>query len=292
MNQIATIAAPTRPVLRYLGGKWKLAPWIISHFPAHRVYVEPFGGAASVLLRKPRSQGECYNDLDGNLVNLFEVLRDTVAAADLRRRLTLTPFARDEYDVAFEPSDDPVERARRLIVRSFMGHGSSSAISQRSTGFRASLVNRGGALPAGEWPGMPTALQAVTDRLTGVLIENRPALQVMARYDTPDTLIYLDPPYVQNTRSAKRRGGKAFHAYAFELSDDEHGELLAHVLQARAMVVISGYANDLYDDALKGWGRETVATHADGALDRTEVLWLNPQACAALRRQTDQHTLI
>lgn len=292
MNEIVTITAtPTRPVLRYLGGKWRLAPWIISHFPPHRVYVEPFGGAASVLLRKSRSAGECYNDLDGNLVNLFSVLRDPTDAAELCRRISLTPFARDEYDLAFETTDEPIERARRLVVRSYMGHGSSSAISQRSTGFRASLVNRGGALPAGEWPGLPTALQAVTDRLKGVLIERRPAVQVIDRYDNADTLIYLDPPYVQSTRSAKRRGGRAFHSYAFEMSDEDHSALLERCLQARAMMVISGYGNEVYDAALSGWRRETKETHADGALDRTEVLWINPQASAALdacRRPTPE----
>jgi len=271
-----------RPVLRYLGGKFRLAPWIISHFPPHRVYVEPFGGAASVLLRKPRSAGECYNDIDGNLVNLFAVLRDLEMASELCRRLVLTPFARDEYDSAFETTEDPIERARRLIVRSYMGHGSSSAISERSTGFRASLVNRGGALPAGEWPGMPGALQAITDRIQGVLLECRPALQVIERYDAADTLIYLDPPYVQETRSAKRRGGRAFHAYAFELSDDDHVALLDRVLQARAMIVISGYSSALYEEKLSAWRREVVETHADGALDRTEVLWLNPRCAEAL----------
>ena len=290
MNAPATIAVPTRPALRYLGGKWKLAPWIISHFPPHRVYLEPFGGAASVLLRKPRSAGECYNDLDGNLVNLFAVLRDASNAAELCRRLRLTPFARKEYDLAFEETDDPIERARRLVVRSYMGHGSSSAISARSTGFRASLVNRGGTLPAGEWPGMPLALQAITDRLQGVLLECRPALQVIDRYDAADTLIYLDPPYVHQTRSAKRRGGRAFHGYTFELSDTDHIALLERALQAKAMIVVSGYSSPIYDDMLSGWRRTTIETHADGALDRTEVLWMNPQACAALA-PADQHDI-
>lgn len=273
---------PTRPALRYLGGKWKLAPWIISHFPAHRVYVEPFGGAASVLLRKPRSAGECYNDIDGSLVNLFSVLRDPEMAAELCRRIGLTPFARTEYDLAFQPCEEPVERARRLVVRSYMGHGSSSAISARSTGFRASLVNRGGAMPAGEWPGMPEALAAVASRMQGVLIECRPALQVVERYDADDTLIFLDPPYVQETRSAKRRGGQAFHAYAYELTDSDHVDLLDWARKAKSMIVLSGYASALYDEKLGDWLRVTMDTHADGALDRTEVLWINPACAAAL----------
>jgi DNA adenine methylase len=282
----------TRPVLRYLGGKWRLAPWIISHFPAHRLYVEPFGGAASVLLRKRRAVGECYNDLDGEVVNLFRVLRDPVSAAELQRLVSLTPFSREEYDAAFVTADGSVERARRLVVRSYMGHGSSSAISQKSTGFRASLVNRGGALPAGDWPTLPGALAAVTERLQGVLIENRPALQVIDRYDEADALIYLDPPYVTETRSQKRRGGKSFHAYAHELTGEQHAELLDRIADCKASVVLSGYPSDTYDRRLIGWDRFEIAAHADGALDRIEVIWINPHCASRLKAERSQLTLL
>lgn len=281
-----------RPVLRYLGGKWRLAPWIIGHFPSHRLYVEPFGGAASVLLRKPRSMGECYNDLDGEVVNLFRVLRDPGSAAELRRLVDLTPFSREEYDAAFLASDLPIERARRLVVRSYMGHGSSSAVSQRSTGFRASLVNRGGALPAGEWPTLPGALAAVTERLKGVLIENRSAFQIIDRYDEPEALIYLDPPYVAETRSQKRRGGQPFHAYAHELTGEQHAELLDRIIGCRAAVVLSGYPSETYDLRLSSWERFEIAAHADGALDRTEVLWINPQCASRLKAEQSQLTLL
>lgn len=277
---------PTRPVLRYLGGKWRLAPWIISFFPSHRVYVEPFGGAGSVLLRKSRSMGECYNDLDGEVVNLFRVLRDQLAAARLRELIALTPFSREEFDGAYQPSDEPIERARRLIVRSYMGHGSSSAISIRNTGFRAGLVNRSGTLPASEWPGLPDALEKVTARLAGVLIENRPALQIIDRYDADDTLVYLDPPYVHDTRSSKRNGSKIAHTYKFEMSSEDHVELLQRVVNCRASVVISGYASDLYDEALAAWERHEIDTHADGSLDRTEVIWISPNCAERLASET------
>lgn len=104
----------SRPALRYLGGKWMLAPWIIQHFPPHQIYVEPFGGAASVLLRKPRVHAEIYNDLDGDVVNLFRVLRDPQAAADLIDRIALTPYSRAEFVASYEPTAEPVEWARRL----------------------------------------------------------------------------------------------------------------------------------------------------------------------------------
>jgi len=112
--------APTRPVLRYHGGKWRLASWIISHFPPHRVYVEPFGGAASVLLRKPRSYAEVYNDMDGEIVNVFRVLRDPARARELERVLRLTPFAREEFELSYIRDEDPIEQARRTIVRAFI----------------------------------------------------------------------------------------------------------------------------------------------------------------------------
>lgn len=270
------VSKPTRPALRYLGGKWKLAPWIVAQFPPHRVYVEPFGG-----LRKPRSNGECYNDLNGDLVNLFKVLRDPAQAKRLCDLVRLTPFAREEYDAAFEVVDEPIEAARRLVVRSYMGHGSSAATSERSTGFRAGLQNRGGALPAGDWSTLPAALAAIAERISGVLIEHRPALQVIDRYDQPDSLIYADPPYLPATRSQKRRGARAFHAYAFEMDEADHVALLERLSAAQAMVVLSGYPAELYDQALPGWERRTVETHADGALDRTEAVWLNPAAVKA-----------
>lgn len=123
---------PTRPILRYHGGTWILAPWIISHFPAHRVYVEPFGGAASVLLRKERSYGEVYNDLDGEIVNLFRIVREQ--PRKLMRSLAWTPFSRDEYRAAFDISAEPLEMARRTIVRSFMGFGSNAINRAESPG--------------------------------------------------------------------------------------------------------------------------------------------------------------
>lgn len=134
---------PRRPILRYHGGKWLLAEWIISNFPPHRVYVEPFGGAASVLLQKRRTYAEIYNDLDGEVVNLFRVVRDD--GLRLRQMLELTPFARDEFKLSYETSDDPIEQARRTVVRSFMGFGSNSH--NKLTGFRSNS-NRSGTTPA------------------------------------------------------------------------------------------------------------------------------------------------
>lgn len=260
---------PRRPVLRWHGGKWLLAPWIIENFPAHSVYVEPFGGAGSVLMRKPRTYAEIWNDLDGEVVNIFRVLRSPDAHR-LVDTLRLTPFSREEFDAAYEASDDPVERARRLVIRSFMGFGSNGH--NRVTGFRANS-NRSGTTPAHDWVNYPDNLVRVIDRLSGVTVENKDAKAVMAQHDGPVTLHYVDPPYVFETRADLSKD------YAHEMTDEDHAELLVFLRGLAGMVVLSGYPSSLYDDALPDWRRIERKALADGALERTEVLWINP-ACA------------
>lgn len=263
--------APARPVLRYHGGKWRLAPWVIRHFPAHRVYVEPYAGAASVLLRKPRSYAEVYNDRAGNIVHVFRVLRDPVAAAELERRLRLTPFARTEFVASYGPAADDVDRARLAIVRSFMGFGSIGVTRDARTGFRANS-NRSGTTPAHDWMHWPEQVAAFTARLQGVVIDERDALDVIRQHDSPATLFYVDPPYVHATRGPDQR-------YEHEM-DDAGQHALAAVLHAvRGMVVLSGYPCALYDTELyPTWARVEVGAFADGARRRTECLWLNPAA--------------
>ena len=258
---------PKRPAVRYHGGKWNLAPWIISHFPAHRVYVEPFGGGGSVLLRKPRCYAEVYNDLDGEIVNVFRVLRDD--GAKLSSALHLTPFARDEFELSYTESDDPVEQARRTIIRSFMGFGSNGATGY-NTGFRANS-NRSGTTPAHDWANYPKELPAIIERLRGVVIENRDAIQVMDAHDGLETLHYVDPPYLPETRN---KGGD----YKHEMTEAEHLELLGFLRSLSGAVVLSGYQSQMYDEALPGWTKATRAALADGARDRVEVLWLNAKA--------------
>lgn len=275
-------ATLTRPVLRYHGGKWRLAPWLLGFFPAHRVYVEPFGGAASVLARKPRAYSEVYNDLDGELVNLFRVLRDHAAGSQLVRALRLTPFARGEFALAYEPSPDPVEQARRTVVRSFMGFGSNAH--NRRTGFRANS-NRSGTTPAHDWANYPESLAAVVERFRGVVIENRPAVDVIPQHDGPATLYYVDPPYPAETRDAGAD-------YGHEMTTEDHRALAATLHGVAGMVALSGYACDLYDrDLYAGWERHERRSLADGARERTEVLWLNPACVSALAAERSQGTL-
>lgn len=284
----------TRPALRWHGGKYLLAPWICEHFPKHRIYVEPYGGAASVLLRKPRAYSEVYNDLDAEVVNLFRVLRDDETAAQLTRALMLTPYARTEFldsRIPMPDADDlegiaavAVERARRLVVRSFMGFGSDGHNVEVNTGFRAN-ANRAGTTPAHDWANFPPALQKTIARLRGVVIENKPALAVMKQHDGEQTLHYVDPPYLPTTRSQKsRKSGERYHGYAHEMSAPDHVELLQFLQNLSGMVVLSGYHSDLYDDALTGWQRFERQALADGAQPRLEVLWLNPHCASKISR--------
>lgn len=264
---------PERPVLRYFGGKWLLAPWIISHFPPHRVYVEPYGGAASVLMQKPRSYAEVYNDLDSNIVAYFRILRDKDMSIELERRLRLTPFARDEFNEAYSSTTDPLEAARWLVIRSFMGFGSDGHNAESGkTGFRANS-NRSGSTPAHDWVNFPDQIQKFTERLNGVVIENRDAFKVMLQHDGPETLHFVDPPYVHSTRGGKN------HSYLHELSDTDHSKLLEFLVTLKGMVILSGYESRVYR-SLK-WECRRRASLADGARKREECLWLNPAASLA-----------
>lgn len=266
----------SRPVLRYHGGKFLLAPFIISYFPAHRIYVEPYGGAASVLLQKPRSYAEVYNDLDGEIVNVFRVLRDPAQARELSRLLRLTPFARSEFELSYITADDPIERARRTVARSFMGFGSASHNSNHATGFRANS-NRSGTTPAHDWAHYPDCLPEIVARLTGVVIEHRPAVEVILQHDSFQTLHYVDPPYVHSVRKERQANN-----YRFEMTDDDHRELASVLRSVSGMVVLSGYACGLYDELYHDWQRIDKETYADGAEKRIESLWLSPHTAEAL----------
>lgn len=287
-------ADPPRPVLRYHGGKWRLAPWLLSYFPLHRVYVEPFGGGASVLLRKPRSYAEVYNDLSDETVNVFRVLRD--APEELRRRLYLTPFSRSEFERTAGqgqegPADDPIERARLTILRSFAGFGSASTYAAYRTGFRGNS-NRSGTTPAHDWANYPACVEGFVERLRGVVIEHDDFGKLIPRHDAPTTLFYCDPPYLHVTRS-RYHGRRGQATYRCEMTDDDHRRLAELLHGCAGMVVLSGYPSDLYDRELyPEWERHERQHLADGARKRTEVVWLNPACSRALANSRTQGSLL
>ena len=271
------VVAPSRPVLRWHGGKFMLAPWIIGHFPAHQRYVEPFGGAASVLLQKPKVTSEVYNDLDKTVVNLFKVLREPKASRELKRRLKLTPFSRTEFEATYgAPSKSPIEAARRLVVRSFMGFGCDAATSTWRVGFRSNAQRFAKWLhknAAQEWANYPAVIDTITDRLSGVVIENAAASTLIKRHNSKETLFYVDPPYVHSTRGRDQQVN-----YAHEMDDGAHRELAEVLHQVKGMVVLSGYLCPLYSELYGDWEVRKKSTYADGARPRVEALWLNPAA--------------
>lgn len=264
------------PAFRYHGGKFRLAPWVLQRFPPHDVYVEPFGGAAGVLLQKPRCYAEVYNDLDGDIVNFFRVVRDPANRAQLIEACALTPYARAEFEQAWEPTDDAIERARRLVIRAQMGFGSAGA-TKGATGFRIDTRRKYGTAQH-LWASFGDGLARIGERLAGVMIENRPAIEVMRQHDGPDTLHYVDPPYLHSTRVMQ--SGKAGY-YRHEMDEQQHHELLDALLRLQGKVVVSGYPSPLYDNRLRSWAKHETSARISagrGTALRTECLWISPAA--------------
>lgn len=243
-----------------------LAKWIIQHFPAHFTYCEPFAGSGAVFFRKHPSNIEVLNDLNEDVVHFFRVLRDD--PEPLLRAIELTPFSRAEYELAYIPCGDPIERARRFYVRcwqSFSGHTGVKS------GWRTERNNnRGSSRIASEFRRID-GLEYAIDRLKHALIERSPAVDVIQRFDTPHTLFYVDPPYVLGTRRNKKR-------YVNEMSDDDHCQLAEVLQRAQGMIVLSGYDSLLYRTLYAEWTAVSKTTTTNGQGRATEWLWINPRA--------------
>ncbi len=261
----------TRPFLRYHGGKFRIAKWVIKHFPPHRRYVEAYGGGASVLFEKQRSFEEVYNDLDSEIVNLFRVARDD--AYKLKTMLRLTLWSREEFMLSYVPCADPIEQARRTLVKLYLGFGTGGK-DALATGFNTSFHNN--ASPeTWRWAEYPSVINSVKERLNSVVIENRPTLSLIDLYDGEDTLYYLDPPYVPTTRMVSTRG------YTHEMTEEDHAKMLEKIITCKGMVILSGYENDLYDNTLTCWEKQSINARASGyrgAVKRKECIWISPNA--------------
>lgn len=260
----AVIAPPKRrsAALRYPGSKWSLAGVIVSHFEEHYHYVEPYFGSGAVFFTKEPSGHELINDSHSLVVNFFRVLRDRTD--ELLFALETTPWSREEYDQSHLVTGDELEDARRFVTRVWQAHASDLA---KKTGWK----NRGSRQRAGgmslRWQKVPGELAELARRLKDAEIENRPAIEVIRRFATPDTLIYADPPYLMETRTQKM--------YASEMSVEEHIEMLDTLVAHPGPAVISGYANQLYDEKLADWKRVLVKPpKVEKAAKRMEVLWV------------------
>jgi len=273
----------TRTVLRYHGGKFRLSPKLIAIFPPHRIYTEVFGGGASVLMQKPRCYSELYNDLDREVVNVFRVLQNRVKARHLEEILRVTPFSREEFDLSYRPGATDVERARRTIIRSFMGFGSDSIFRLKATraGFNTRISSTM-STAATDWKSYPNYIATFVDRLQGVAIENRNALEILPKVDRADALHYVDPPYPMSTRRIAN-GSTPEHRYRWEMNDDDHRALARVLKDLVGMVIISSYPSEFYDELFAGWKKMSwtagnLCSANSNAQTRTEVVWMNTQA--------------
>ena len=249
-----------RPALDYYGGKWACANKIIELFPEHKSFVDVFCGAASITLRKPRSKNEIINDINAEVVNFFEVLRDH--NLELRLALEKTPYSRDEYYKCREPVDDKIEAARRSVVKSWFGIGDSL---DNETGFRVSL-SQGGSTTA-PWLTYVDYLHLYSQRLRGVIIENLDWREIIKRYDKPDTLFYLDPPYVTGGIRSKK------HAYKYDWTLEDHTELLSALNGIQGKFLLSGYNEGPYK-ALS-FSRHDFLAKTNASEKQTESVWMN-----------------
>lgn len=256
------------PALQYYGGKWACADKIISLFPAHKTFVDVFCGGASITLKKSKSKNEIINDINGEITNFFSVMRDR--NSELKAKLELTPYSRDEYYNCREQSGDSLEQARRTAVKSWFGFGDSM---DNETGFRVT-ISQGGSLTR-PWLSYVDNLGLYSDRLRGVVIENLDWREMITRYDKSDTLFYFDPPYLLSTRAKQ-------HGYAFDWKDEDHDHLLEALDSIQGKFFLSGYLGGPYE-SLKFRRLEFLAgTQSKTA---TEYVWTNhldEQVCMSI----------
>jgi DNA adenine methylase len=259
------------PPLRYFGSKWQMADWIIAQMPPHLVYVEPYCGSAGVFFRKPASPLEVLNDLNGDVVNFFTMLRDR--RDDLIQAIDLTPFSRAEYDRSFEACADPLEQARRFYVRSYQSFA-GGGVRKSGTGWR----RRFGPERSNpkEWSRLDGLLLGAR-RLKEAVIECDQALNIIQVFDSETTLFYVDPPYVLQARRRKQK------RYVHEMSEADHRQLAEALHAVKGMVLLSGYQSPLYDELYGDWVVTSKTNTTNGNSTSVEYLWTSPRAADVAR---------
>jgi DNA adenine methylase len=256
----------------WYGGKFSQLDWLLPLLPECHHYCEPFGGSAAVLLNRRPSPVETYNDIDGEVANFFRVLRDETD--ELLKVIAFTPFSREEfYKAIYEDGDKltDVERARRFFVRarqSRTGLAQTASLGRWANCKQTTRAGMSGVVS--RWLGSVEDLPEIALRLLRVQIENRPAIEVIQLYDSPDTLFYCDPPYVHCTRGDDR-------AYGFEMDEQAHCELAKVLSNCRGKVAISGYRCEVMDDLYKDWRCHETSPRTCHSVKglRQEALWMN-----------------
>lgn len=255
-----------RQVLKYPGSKWRLAKELVRLIPEHHTYCEPYAGSMALLFSKPPSPIEIVNDLDSDVVNLFRCIQQD--SERLARLVMTTPYSREVYDSQFQVDGGYASRYQRaagFLVKCWQGHGFRTTGSK--VGWKNDVQGRERAYALWNWYRLPGWIVEIAERLRTVQIENRPALEVIQRFNFQNVFMYLDPPYLLGTRTARQ--------YAHEMTDNEHEELLQAILWSKAQIIISGYASEMYDEYLKDWRRMEFPGMAEHAGKRTEVVWMN-----------------
>lgn len=263
----------------WYGGKFNHLNWLLPLLPKATHYCEPFGGSAAVLLNREPSPVETYNDIDSEVVNFFRVLRDQ--QDELIKLIGLTPFSREELRIAVQAPLEgvsEVERARRFFVRARQVRTGLAQTASEGRWAHCKLTSRAGMSGAvSRWLGSVEGLSEILERLLRVQIENAPALEVIQRYDSEETLFYCDPPYPHDSRSD-------VNAYAFEMSNRQHRELAEVLHSVKGKVALSGYHSPLMEELYKDWqsiesapkSAHSTNTRADKVKqERIEVLWVN-----------------
>lgn len=253
-------------VLKYPGSKWRIAGKLVDLIPPHHTYLEPYFGSGAVFFKKQPSAIESINDLDGNVVNLFRCIQDD--SEKLARIILTTPYARELYDKQFEKREDPedrFERARDFLIRCWQGHGYRT--NGYKVGWKKDVQGREKMYALWNWYRLPQWVIEVAERLRTVQIENLPALDLIRRFNYKNVFMYIDPPYLLETRAGKQ--------YTFEMSDADHEELLRQLLCSKASIMISGYDSEMYNDMLSGWQRREFISHSEKGTKRKEVVWMN-----------------
>ena len=258
-----------RTVLKYPGSKWNIAKQLVGMIPEHHSYVEPYFGSGAVLFNKPVSDIETVNDLDSNVTNLFRCIQQDPER--LARMVMTTPFSREIYDGQFESNIiqtmyfDNFQKAVHFLVCCWQGHGFRT--NGYKVGWKNDIQGRESMYALWNWYRLPEWIIGIAERLRQVQIENRPALEVIERFNYENVFMYIDPPYLLDTRSGKQ--------YAHEMSGADHEELLKILLQSNAKIMVSGYESEMYNEYLKDWNKATFGSCAEHGKPRTEVVWIN-----------------
>ena len=252
------------PVLRWPGAKWRIASWIVSMFPRHDTYCEPFFGSGAIFFTKSPSGTETINDRDSEIYNLFQVYRNH--PDELARLVEMTPYSREEYLESYKKTGDPIERARKFLVRTWQSYGGKTYQSASWSHDRTNMVFR-----PKYWAVLPERVLHVITRLRMAQIENMDARELIPMYNRKTTLLYVDPPYLRRTRTNK-------HYECEFCTIEEHKELLELCLKHKGPCIVSGYEDPLYNDVLGDWEKHSIKVQVNCGGTATEIIWMNKKA--------------